>query len=150
MASRDYRDLISGGVLIGIGGAIAAYTLQHYAIGSLGYIGPGMLPMLTGAGMFLLGLVIAGAALYRSPEPFDGIDLRALGAVTACGLFFAWIAPRFGMLPAVAGLVLVSALANQTVKPAASVILAAGLCALSYVIFHLGLGVALPPFQMSL
>lgn len=150
MASRDYRDLLAGLVMVGLGGAIAGYAVNRYAIGSLGHIGPGLLPAVAGTGMALLGLMIAIPALFRPWSSFGDIDLRALGAVTASGLAFAWLAPRFGMMPAVAGLVLVASLASRRVTPVFALAMAAGLCGVSYIIFHLGLGVAMPPFRLSL
>jgi hypothetical protein len=149
-AAPDLRDLIAGGVMLVLGGAIAIQALRGYNIGSLGHIGPGMLPMAMGLGMAATGALIALAALFRPRVSFGDIDLRALGWVTASGLAFAWLAPRFGMLPAVAGLVLVASLANREVTLPRAVLLAVGLSGLCYVIFSLGLGVALPPLRWNL
>lgn len=150
VASRDLRDVLAGLVLVGLGGSIAGYALQAYAIGTLGHIGPGMLPMATGLALLLLGVVIAGGALFRPRVGFERIDVRALAAVTVSGLVFAWLAPRFGMLPAVVGLVLTASLANRQGTLLHAIGLALCLAGISYLIFHLGLGVALPPLRLSL
>lgn len=150
MASRDYRDLLAGLLLMALGASITVYAVRFYVIGTLGHIGPGMLPAVTGTGLLILGVLIAGPSLFRPRVAFESVDLRALMAVTVSGLVFAWLAPRFGMVPAVVGLVLVASLANRHATWLQAVVLAIGLAALAYVIFHLGLGVALPPLRLSL
>lgn len=150
MASLNYRDLLAGLVLVVLGGAITAYAVKSYAIGTLGHMGPGMLPALSGAGLLILGALIAGPSFFRPRVAFEYFDLRALVAVTVSGLVFAWLAPRFGMIPAVIGLVLVASLANRGATWLQAIVLAIGLAGLAYVIFHLALGVAMPPLRLSL
>lgn len=151
MRGQDYRGIASGGVLAAVGSFIALYAASRYAVGTLHRIGPGMFPILLGILLAGFGLAIAGQALLRrDPEAaqwdeIPAIDLRQLAVVAGAIAGFALTVERFGVVPAIAVLVAITALARHRLGPVGLLVLAATLSITAVVIFPVLLGV---PFRI--
>ena len=136
------RERITGAVLA-VGGLLFAwYAAEHYDLGTLRRMGPGMFPMGQGLVMAVLGLAIMIWAPERNlirPEFNPGVAIKVVGAVAAFGLIIGY----FGLIPAVLATVTIASLAERPFRPV-SVLLSAGfLCVLSWLIFKVGLGLGI-------
>lgn len=139
MASRDYRDILGGGLVLLAGGLIALYAQANYDMGTVRRLGPGTYPFWLGILLVLLGVSIAAPAFFRAgPMPRFRIfaPLFVLLGIAA----FAFTIPRMGLLPAIAILVLVSTLAEKRFNPLGALTLTVSLCVLGYTVFSFLLG----------
>lgn len=148
MRHIEYRDLIAGIVLATFGLFIALYAVNHYAIGEPSRMGPGYFPAALGWILVALGIVVALLAFRKSvqvlhPPP---VSLRALIAVPAAILIFSLLVERLGLVPATVALTGVAVFAEKPFNPRRTVLLAAGLALISWLIFSVGLGMTLPAF----
>lgn len=66
--------------------------------------------------------------------------------ILASVLAFALLIGTFGLLPAVAGCVIVATVAERPINLAFSLVLAVATCALAWVIFGFALGLTMPMF----
>lgn len=139
MYARDHRDIMGGGALVLIGVSAAVYALLFLQLGSLSRMGPGMFPIALSSILIGLGLAILIPALFRSGE-MPSVDLRSLVAVLASILVFAILIRPFGMIPAIAALVLVVSRADSKLSPIGTVSLTACLSLGATLVFKFGLG----------
>lgn len=145
----DRQDIVWGAALALLGLGVAAYSAQHYEIGSLRRMGPGFLPVGLGAILALLGVVIAVPAFWRQGQPVKIEWLQVAGIIGAVVLF------AFGLERA--GLILTTyatALLASAVSPRAGLfwrlVLAAVVTAVTWGIFVFGLQMALPLWPRGL
>ena len=152
MSGRDTRDILTGLVFLALGLAAAAYAAATLRLGTFRAMGPGMFPLLIGLVMAGLGAAIAAPAARRAaPErPALWGELRAAVAVLASIAIFAATMRQFGLVPASLLLVLISMLAmpgGGAKRFLQGLVLALVISALAWLVFVLGLGVALQPFS---
>lgn len=146
MTRIDTRDLMAGGLMIAIGLFFALYALGNYNIGTLGRMGPGMFPLITGSVLAVLGLVILVPALFRSGEAIGVIEWRPTIAIfVACGVF-ALTLTQIGIIPSTAAMTLISTFADSERKmtPLVTAILVAVVTAMITLIFKVGLDIPVP------
>jgi len=144
-ASRDYRDLIAGALLVALGIASAWYAGTHYRLGEVSRMGPGMFPAALGVLMAILGFFIALPAWFRRgtlPKP----DIRPTLLVLASVLAFALLVEWAGMVPAIFVLTGLAVLADNKLGVRATLVLASVLALSTWLIFRVGLGIQLQPF----
>lgn len=145
-SQRDYRDLIGGGLLMALGLFAALYASQHYDMGALRHLGPGMFPTVLGFTLAGLGLAIFLPAWFRHgavPIP----EFRPLIAVLLSIVAFALIVDHFGLVPALFALVFAAVHADNRLGPTGTLLLAAALSAIAVLVFRLILGISLDPFR---
>jgi hypothetical protein len=143
MPGRDYRDIISGALLVAFGLFVGLYAAKHYEIGILSRMGPGMFPSFLGYLISVLGALIMLPAFFRQGQlP----QFRARPFVACLGglLVFALTIERFGMVPAIALMVTTVIFADDKLNIAGALLLVAGLTALGVAIFSYGLGMPTP------
>jgi hypothetical protein len=129
-----HRDVFAGGLIALIGaGAIAEG--RTYGIGGLSDMGSGFFPVVLGAGLVLLGGVMAAMGT-PAPEGHAATtpDWRGALAIAAAVVLFIVLADNAGLLPAIFGCVFVGALGTRgtTLKEAA-------LLSIGIAIFGIGL-----------
>jgi len=143
------RDYYAGGLmlLIGVG---AAVTGASYKFGTLARMGPGFMPVVLGAMLAFLGILIAGTAM-GSPES-DGKKFlpdhpQWFGWLCILGgpILFIILGQYAGMVPAVFACVFVCALGDKTATYKSSFVLACGVTVFGVVLFHYLLNI---PFQL--
>ena len=144
MSSRDYRDIASGGLLAAFGLWFSWYAYDHYSLGTLAEMGNGIFPVSLGILLAFFGLIIAvlGFAKRRQKVDFEGkttlFVLMGIGG-------FALTAGPFGLIPAIVVLTLVSSLADIGKFRAVTLMaLCVVLAAMTYLVFKVGLGLAVP------
>lgn len=88
---------------------------------------------------------VADRAEEHYQPDVEGIIVDRIGGVVLAGVsMFAIMIRPFGLLPAIAATVVVLSLAELKVKPVSLVALCVFLCALSWLVFRVGLGMSLP------
>lgn len=124
-------------------GAIAIWTANTYPLGNLGALGPGALPLALGLLLCVLG---AGIVLESADTDFipPTIRLRPIVFLFGSLIGFAFVLPRFGLLPATVVLVVLSSLAHHNPKPLMIVASALAMCVIGAVLFVKLLGMSLP------
>ncbi|MDF2810033.1 MAG: hypothetical protein K0S56_1064 [Microvirga sp.] len=136
---RDARDLIGGGVLTAFGLFIAIYSTGNYAFGSVGDMGPGMVPGMLGYLLAALGLIILLPSLWQ-PRSLPSAELRPYLAISVSIMAFALTIDRFGTVPAIFAVTGVAMLADDKNTFVSYLVVSAILATLAVLIFHLGLG----------
>lgn len=146
MYTRDYRDLIGGGLLLLFGLFVGFHALTSYDIGTLRHMGPGMFPAWLGFVLAGIGAVIMVLGLFH---PGDRIEphYRQFIAVILGVMVFAVTVGAFGMIPAVVLLTFAAVLADDKLGVVGAVILAVVLSVLALLIFRVGLRVPLQMFK---
>lgn len=106
------KDLLAG-LVFAVFGAIAVFVARGYPVGTSMRMGPGYFPMVLGGILILFGACLMWRGLRR-PEPVSGgWGWRPLGLVTLSMLLFGFIVTRLGLIPALAAMFLVCALAGR-------------------------------------
>ena len=141
--NRDYY----AGATMALIGAGAIYEGSEYGIGTLSRMGSGFFPVAMGAGLVLMGVIMA---LNRSPAPEadahgpGAFDVRGAVAVTAGVALFIALAKAAGLAPAIFACVFASALGARTTTLKQAVLLALGVTVFGVLLFHYGLHVQFP------
>jgi len=148
MNKVDQRDLVAGIILAAFGLFVALYSASHYEVGEASRMGPGFFPVSLGWLLVALGLIVLLLAFRNTvqvltPPPFA---LRAIVAVPCAILVFSLVVDRFGLVPATFALTLVAVLAEKPFKLRRTLMLAAGLSLISWLIFIVGLNMTLAAF----
>ena len=138
------KDLLAGAVFAGFGLAFAI-TSTTYDIGTPLRMGPGFFPLVLGGILVVLGVSIAVKGLVAGEGGDVGpVPWRALVLLLAAILFFGFTVRDLGLAPALFVSVLLAALAGRGVRIVPAVVIAAGLTALSVLIFVVLLQLRLP------
>jgi hypothetical protein len=148
MRIRSPRDFWAGLIFIAIGGGFVLLA-QQYRLGDMHRMGPAMFPTLVGALLVALGLIIALRSFALDGAPVPRFEARPIGvsllAIVLFGIALHW----FGLVAAVAVLVLVGAHAARDVRPLENFALAAVMVAFSVGVFVWLLGLPLPLWPTS-
>jgi len=143
--SRDYRDLIAGGLLIVLGVVSAQYSAANYNLGEIARMGPGMFPTALGYILAGLGVLIALPAWFRRgtlPIP----EFKPMFLVLAAVLSFAMLIEFVGMIPTVYVVTGLAVLADNKMGLRGTLILGSLLAVSTWLIFRVGLGIQMQPF----
>jgi putative tricarboxylic transport membrane protein len=117
------RDFYAGGLMVLIG-LFAASVSPGYGLGTLMRVGSGFFPMMLGAALAIVGVLIIAAGAFpktRSEEEEEDIlsalpetmDWRGWGCVLGGPIMFVILGNHFGLIPAAFGCVVVSALGDR-------------------------------------
>ena len=143
MYSRDYRDLIGGALLLLTGISFFWYGVEHYRLGSVARMGPGLFPVALGAVLALLGAILFVQAMLRPGALPEVRPARALPVLGGIGVFALTIHP-LGLIPAICLLVVISSLAELRFRPVTTLAVCAGMSLAAWLIFGVGLGLPIP------
>jgi hypothetical protein len=143
MRIRSPRDFWAGLLFIGIAALFMALASQ-YRFGEAHRMGPGYFPIMVGALLAILGMVVAGRALAFDGPPLARFNPRPLLVTLLAVVLFGLAIERLGLAAAIAVLVVVSAFADRDVRLLPSLILAVLLIAFSVATFVWLLGLPLP------
>lgn len=136
----DYTDLVGGALLMLVGIGVAYVSIQHYPLGTLQRMGPGMFPAILGCVLAGLGSILALQALRRQGARPD-IRVYAPLFVLAGVASFALLIIPFGLLPAIVCVVVISSLAElRQIRPVNVALLCLALCLIAPLVFVVGLG----------
>lgn len=142
-----HRD-VAAGLLFLLSGLGIAWASTAYPLGSAMRMGPGYFPLVLGALLAFLGLLLLAqnARVVTSDNASRLIEkpcLRSLGLVGAAMLIFAFALQSAGLVAATIGLVTVSGIAYRAFCWKEIGLLSGGLAAFAVVVFAYGLGLPL-------
>jgi hypothetical protein len=146
MLSRDYRDILGGGLLFAIGAFAAIYAWAFYPLGTVRHMGPGMFPLGLGVLLAMIGTLVVLPALFRVGPELARPDLRAFFFISLALIGFATTIRWLGLIPAIVLVVVIASMADNKMGPITVAILAVLLSALAWFIFIFALGIPLQPF----
>lgn len=146
MLDRDYRDIFTGIGLVLIGGFAALYAAQHYSLGTISRMGPGMVPVSLGIILAGLGLSIAIPGFLRKGEAVV-LPIRPLLVIPVSILVFAFTIETLGLIPAVFLTVVIATFSETRLTLLSAALLGAAMAFLTWAIFILGLGLPIPSFD---
>jgi hypothetical protein len=147
MQRAGIKDILSGLIFVGLGGAFG-YAASGYPIGTAFRMGPGYFPLLLGGALVALGvaIVVKGVTAAAAEAPIGPVPWRGAILILAALVFFGATVRGLGLVLALAGTALLSALASRQNSPLAALAIAACLTAACVLIFHYGLGITVPLF----
>lgn len=149
------RDVCAGGLMALIGAGVAYDSAHYYDLGSLTHMGPGMFPLMIGAVLACIGVVMVAAALATAPSPVDHIaprrrEWRGWFCILAGPVLFILFGLGFGMAPATFMCVFVSALGDRTATLWGSAILAVAITGPGCLLFSYVLQLPFPIFRWGI
>ena len=141
---RALKDVLAGAIFIMLGAAFATGSLG-YGIGTPGQMGPGWFPLVLGLVLVGLGILVIGKGFVAGTgETIGEVDWRAAVLITAALLFFGLTVRGLGVVAALFGASILTALARSQTSVREALLIATGLTALSVVIFIFALQLRLP------
>ena len=143
MYKFDYTDLIGGGLLIVIGGAVSVISITSYPLGVVQRMGPGMFPAALGAVLAGLGLILALQSFRRQGERPDIRIFSPIFVLTSVAAFALLIAP-FGLIPAIIVSTIIASCAELRIRPVELSLLCLALCLFAPFVFVFCLGLRIP------
>lgn len=147
MGSRLSRDLVAGVLLFAVGAFVIVHALVEYPLGSLRQMGPGFFPLVLGVLLAGLGLMVGQEGLRRQAEGLPGFDVRPFLAVIASMLVFALLVVHFGLLPAVAAMIIPAVLAEDKLGVVGTLFFMVIMVVVTYVLFSVLLRLTIPMYR---
>jgi AcrR family transcriptional regulator len=148
MLEKDYRDILGGLLMMGVGLFVAFFAYENYDPGNLKRMGPGFFPIGLGFLLALLGFFIALAAFFRTGTPIH-FEWRTLILVTASILIFAALMKSMGIMLATFLAVTTSSLADREISWKNRILVALGVSSIVWLVFIYGLRMVLPTWPWS-
>ncbi len=139
----DYTDLVGGVLLVALGAGVSLVAIQHYPLGTLQRMGPGMFPAILGVVLGGLGILLALQALRRTGKRPDIRVFSPLFVLAGVASFALLITPA-GLIPAIVSIVVISSLAELRIRPVSLALLCLALCLMAPLVFVVGLGLPIP------
>lgn len=139
------RDYYGGGLMLIIGLG-AMYIGFSYETGSLSHMGPGFFPVLVGAVIAFVGLLIVLAADGNPEErgEYPRAEWRGWFCIVLSIVAFIVIGSSAGLLPATFAIVFISALGDRQSTFKSAFLLAAAMCVVCIVVFWWALQLQFP------
>ncbi|WP_222262946.1 tripartite tricarboxylate transporter TctB family protein [Modestobacter marinus] len=140
------KDLLAGATFVAFGLAFAI-TASTYEVGSALRMGPGYFPLVLGALLVLLGILIAVTGFVAGEGGEIGpVPWQAAGLLVVALIFFGFTVRGLGLVPSLLVTVFLSAMAGRHARVVPAVVTSAALTALSVLIFVIALQLRLPYF----
>jgi hypothetical protein len=142
---KSPEDFWSGLMFIGFG-LLAVVVARDYPMGSAMRMGPGYFPTYIGAVLIVLGSVVTALSFRWQGEGIGHFTWRGMILLSLGFLFFGWAIDRVGFVIALAGLIVLAALAGREFKLKEVVVLTVALIVGSWALFIWGLELPFPLF----
>lgn len=140
----NYKDVAAGAIFIAIGLAFAVTAMIGLRMGSGLNMGPGYFPRALGFILVGLGAIIVFGAIGKPTSRIGKISWRGVVMVTLALFFFAFGVRTLGMVPALAGCVMLACLASDRISLVRAVAISAVLTTFAALLFVYGLGLPIP------
>lgn len=131
------RPAVTGAVTLLVGAAAFIESFR-YPLGSIGQIGPAVFPLGLSVLLIIAGIAIIIEDLRAGTIPQTPVPLASLLTVAGGPIAFALLVAPFGLIPAIVASVMISALADRSLRPLSVLLLATGLalgCTLVFITF---------------
>src|SRR6185312_12539806 len=124
MHIRAPKDFWSGIMFLAFA-ATAMLAARDYSLGSAGKMGPGYFPMMLGAALALIGIVLVVRSLVLTGEAVDHVQIVPLGIITIGVVLFGVMLEPLGLIAALVTVTLIAAYAGRESRPLEAAALAA-------------------------
>jgi hypothetical protein len=141
---RNPRDVFAGLIFVAFGAA-AIWFARDYPVGNATRMGPGYFPIVLGALLLVLGIVVGIRGVLTSGSPIEVISPRAVVLVLGAVGAFAATLESAGIIVATILLVGIGAAASAESKPREVLVLTVVMLGLAVGLFYYGLGL---PFRL--
>ena len=143
MKVRSQEDFWAGLMFVGFG-VLAIVVAREYAFGSAMRMGPGYFPTMIGIGLILLGLAIAATSFKFDGEGIGGFAWRPMLLLSVAFAAFAWGIEALGFIPAMAIMIVLSALSGRERRWHEVIIETVVMIAGCWAVFIYGIGLPFP------
>ena len=145
MDRAGIRDIVSGLIFVGFGAAFG-YAATGYPLGTALRMGPGYFPLVLAGTLVVLGIAVIakGVTAAASDTGLGVVPWRGAILIVGALVFFGATVRGLGLVPAIFGTALLSALASRRNGAVAALVIAAALTGACVLVFHVGLGVSVP------
>jgi hypothetical protein len=143
MRIRAPKDFWAGVMFCGFA-AGALLAARGYSLGSAGRMGPGYFPLLLGAVLAGLGLVLIARSVVIDGEPLPRFRVLPLAIIAAAVCLFGLTIEPLGLVASLALLIALAACAGLQFRPLETLALAVALIVFSVGVFVYALGLPLP------
>ena len=127
-------------------GVLAVYISQDYPMGTAMRMGPGYFPTYLGALLIVLGAIVSLFALKEEGEKVKPFAWKPMILLTLSFIVFGWGIDHVGFIPALLGLIVLSAAAGQVFRWKEVIVLSVVLIAGAVGIFIDGIELPYPLF----
>ena len=141
---HDNKDFLAGLLFILIGASAVVFA-RDYPMGSAMRMGPGYFPTILGGILFLLGVYVMVRGIHSGAKVKGEWGWKPLALITLSIVLFGFLMDRLGMIPALAVMFFVSALAGREFRFKEVLILTVLMSAFAVGVFVYGLKL---PFQL--
>jgi len=141
---HDNKDFLAGLLFILIGASAVVFA-RDYPMGSAMRMGPGYFPTILGGILFLFGVYVMVRGVRSGAKVKGEWGWRPLALITLSIVLFGFLMDRLGMIPALAVMFFVSALAGREFRFKEVLILTVLMSAFAVGVFVYGLKL---PFQL--
>jgi hypothetical protein len=146
MLNTRTRDIVGGLLLVVLGIFTMVYSHGRYDPGTLFQVGPGAFPLALGLLMLVFGVAVFVGAFFLDVSTVT-VRIRPIFFVSAALAGFALTIERFGLVPAVILVVVLSSFAEERPLWREVPILTGALLLITVVVFKYGLAMTMPLFR---
>ena len=146
MQKYDYKDVISGVLMILFGLFAALYSMEYYRLGSVSRMGPGMFPAALGWILVGLGVLVIIPAMFRSGQ-LPKVNWRPFVTCLVAVSAFGFLAEHTGVIAALLVSSVISVLGDNKLGVRGTIILSVSITLIAWVIFFAALDMTMPLFK---
>ena len=149
MLIRNRRAFTAGALFLVVATFYFAMSF-NYATGTAARMGPGFFPRMVSIilGLIAIGIMLGSLSPKAKPEKLESWDLKGLLWITGSVALFAFLLPYFGLVIALAALVIVSSLASPEFGWRGAMINTAVLVVFCVGVFIYGINLQFPVWPM--
>jgi putative tricarboxylic transport membrane protein len=140
MMQLNYKDIAAGAIFVALGLAFALSAIVGLRMGSGLNMGPGYFPRALGFILVGLGAIIMLGAINKPESRIGKVSWRGVVLITASLFYFAFGVRTLGMVPALAGCIILACLASDRITLLRAVLISAALTSFATVLFVYALG----------
>ena len=148
LSIKNPEDFWAGVMFIGFG-TLAIVIAHDYPYGSAMRMGPGYFPTWLGGLMILVGIAVSAASLKTEGPPIPPFAWKPAILLSFSFFAFGWSIDTIGFVPALVGVIVLSALAGKHVYVKELIVLTIVLVALALGVFVYGIELPLRLFWWS-
>lgn len=143
---RNNKDFLAGLLLLAIG-AGGFYMALDYPFGSALRMGPGYFPRVLAGILMAFGVIVLIRSLLLAEKVKGRWGWKPLGFIIVSLVAFGWIMDKFGLIPALVVMFIMSALGGHEFRWKEVAILTVVMSAFAVGVFVYGLGLPYPLIQ---
>jgi len=141
---RNYKELATGSLFIGVGLTFILYTVLTLKIGTPQNMGAGYFPLTLGSILLILGAVVILLGFRTESQAIGPVPWRGIGLLTLSVWFFATTVEGLGLGPTFFVSCMLASMATGKTRFVTALILSAGITTFCLLVFVVGLSLRYP------